>query len=445
MDIQKTFMELTDYTYILGDEHLLLDRLPKNVETDEIGNYFLEIGESETMFCSHLDTAAWKKEKVEFDIFKSTNGDIGIGTDRTTILGADDKAGVVLLLTLIENKVPGLYYFFIGEESGLVGSRGISKRNPEKFKKYKRCIAFDRRDYGSVITRQMGRTCCSSKFADDLIMELGINGMKYKQDPTGVYTDSAVFTELIPECTNLSVGYFHEHSVEEVQNITYLEKLAEAIVGVKWEELSTNRPVDVPWELPLNRKVIRNGDPTFFELENLFYDVDDLMDGVYHMYCINSHQFKPEKEMVYIEDGEDDDSNTTNHTSVYIHDDKSITINDTKYDSFEDFEYDAESYVKGSGIKGSSKLKDNENLSKLGLEFEEDLDVQDFLFDLLNMSHIHKRNYLNVKEVDRVLNARNKKLESFIMWLFQNGNDGKDTYGLTWNEKKNRLELDIED
>ena len=103
MNIQEKFIDLTDYTYCLGDEYLLLPKLPPELQEDVTGNYWMKIGESETMFCCHLDTAAFEKEKVVHDIFQTKKGDTGIGTDGSTLLGADDKAGVVILMNLIEN------------------------------------------------------------------------------------------------------------------------------------------------------------------------------------------------------------------------------------------------------------------------------------------------------------------------------------------------------
>ena len=171
MDILKTFINLTDYTYGFGEESELLPKLPKDLKEDSQGNYYMEIGETESMFCCHLDTAGWEKEKVTHDVFTTKVGDTGVGTSGDTILGADDKAGVVILMNMIEHNIPGLYYFFIGEESGGVGSKGIVRREPSKFEKYKRCVVFDRRDYGSVITKQMGRVCCSGEFGDVLIAQ----------------------------------------------------------------------------------------------------------------------------------------------------------------------------------------------------------------------------------------------------------------------------------
>ena len=51
----------------------------------------------------------------------------------------------------------------------------------------------------------------------------------------------AEFTDIISECTNLSVGYYREHTVSESQDIEHLESLAQACLGVDWENLPTKR------------------------------------------------------------------------------------------------------------------------------------------------------------------------------------------------------------
>ncbi len=47
----------------------------------------------------------------------------------------------------MNEKVPGLYYFFIGEEVGGIGSGKVARdyKNIEYLKEIKRCISFDRR------------------------------------------------------------------------------------------------------------------------------------------------------------------------------------------------------------------------------------------------------------------------------------------------------------
>ena len=232
MNIKKLFLQLTEYTNPYGSEHLLENFFPKGIEEDGFGNYIMKIGDSKTIFTCHMDTACSRREKVNH-VFE---GDF-IKTDGTTILSADDKCGMTIMLYMIYRKVPGVYYFFMGEESGCVGSELAFRRNKEFFLDYSRMISFDRRAYHSVITHQMGQMGCSTEFAQALADELNYHGFGYRPDSTGIYTDSATFIGLIPESTNLSVGYFHEHSHTEKADIKFLENLAKAACLVHWEEL----------------------------------------------------------------------------------------------------------------------------------------------------------------------------------------------------------------
>ena len=241
--ILETFLRLTNKTYPYGTEDGLVENMiacglfPSDLEKDKNGNYFYKIGDSRTVFASHLDTVCREQTSVTHTF----DGDL-IKTDGKTTLGADDKAGVTILLHLMRNKIPGLYYFFIGEEVGCIGS-GLAAKSGDFNGKYDRIISFDRKDLGSVITYQSSSRCCSDTFADALALQLNKSGygLSYKKDDGGVYTDSAEFVDIIPECTNLSVGYYKEHTVNESQNIKHLEKLAEACLKVDWENLPTKR------------------------------------------------------------------------------------------------------------------------------------------------------------------------------------------------------------
>lgn len=242
MNIKETFLRLTSKTYPHGSESELYDLLIDGLEFDEFGNRYIQVGESTCMFTSHLDTATSAKTDVNH-VFE---GSI-IKTDGTSILGADDKAGVTIMFYMIENRVPGLYYFFLGEEVGCVGSKKLStKLNLTKeypFDKINKVISFDRRGYDSVITYQASSRCCSDEFAQSLSDELNRCGLafNYKPDPTGIYTDSAQFTRIYPECTNISVGYKSEHTFSESQDIDHLEELGKACLNIEWEKLPVTR------------------------------------------------------------------------------------------------------------------------------------------------------------------------------------------------------------
>lgn len=238
--IFDTFLRLTSKTVPYGYEakfvfDVMQFLFPEGIQKDKHGNYFYSIGESRTIFASHLDTVS--KDYVNV----VTNIEDGIvRTDGKTTLGADDKAGVTVMLWMIKNRVPGFYYFFIGEEVGCIGS-GLAAKYEDIKGNYDRIISFDRRGTDSVITYQSSGRCCSDSFADSLCEELNKSGMSYKKDDGGVYTDSAEFMDIISECTNISVGYYKEHTTDESQDLNHLEKLAEACVNVNWEDLPVER------------------------------------------------------------------------------------------------------------------------------------------------------------------------------------------------------------
>lgn len=237
MRIKRKFLQLTSWTYPYGTEHTAESYLPDGYKKDENDNYYYVIGDNPTtMFACHIDTSCSDQVRVNH-VF---DGNI-IRTDKKSILGADDKAGMTVVLYMIERKIPGLYYFFVGEEVGCVGSSAASKK--WNFPNIKKCISFDRRGTTSVITHQLYGRCCSDEFAKELSSQL--NGAGYslhlEPDDTGIMTDSAQFTEIIPECTNISVGYYKEHTVDEHQDIDFLSKLCLSVVKIDWENLPVKR------------------------------------------------------------------------------------------------------------------------------------------------------------------------------------------------------------
>jgi hypothetical protein len=62
-------------------------------------------------------------------------------------------------------------------------------------------------------------------------------------DDGGIFTDTANYTHLIPECTNVACGYDGAHTSAEYLDVEYLVKLASALIAVDWETLPTVRDV----------------------------------------------------------------------------------------------------------------------------------------------------------------------------------------------------------
>jgi hypothetical protein len=246
-EFKELFLKLTEWTIPFGEESRLEKYLPSGYKKDSIGNYYYEIGNSETLFTTHLDTYSAKLEKVNHVIDK--NDPYKIGTDGKTILGGDNKLGCSILIGMIKNNIPGTYYFFLGEEpilsGGLYGSKNALESNTDFFTKFKRCISFDRRAYGSIVVRQMGRMCCSPDFAKAIAEEFDIRGIKWDSEGGyGYYTDTAVFMDVIPECTNLSAGGFNEHYNSEWVDLNYTYQVYQAALEMDWETLPVIREVE---------------------------------------------------------------------------------------------------------------------------------------------------------------------------------------------------------
>lgn len=230
--LKRSHGSLTEATYVAS----LAKRLGPTM-IDGAGNLHFDRREdhSRTLFVAHTDTVS-KGEGANPII---VDGDWWCSGPGST-LGSDDGAGIALLLHLMRNKVPGYFLFCRGEEVGGAGSSYVAQEHGDLLEQFDRAIAFDRKGVSSVITHQ-GSRCCSDKFGEALANALSNDELLYATDPTGVFTDTANFTEHVSECTNVSCGYTQEHSDKERLNVKHLKMLAAQIIKVDWEALPVVR------------------------------------------------------------------------------------------------------------------------------------------------------------------------------------------------------------
>lgn len=218
-----------------------IDVLP-NVYSDGYGNRILRVGtDNTTMFSCHTDTVHRTAGRQK-PLYDKVRGEIFI--NGTECLGADDGAGIIIMIHLINAGINGLYVFHREEEIGGKGSSYIQKETPELLDGIERCIAFDRKGADSIITHQGMERCCSDKFTEEFAQELmkGNNSdIVFFPDDTGSFTDSANYTQLVPECTNLSCGYSAEHTNAEILDVVFLKKLIESLIQVKFDDLISDR------------------------------------------------------------------------------------------------------------------------------------------------------------------------------------------------------------
>lgn len=216
--------------------HLYLDQLP-GVYRDRVGNRIGQIGEAPTvMWCSHTDTV----HKADgFQRLAWGAGKLSLHPDeKANCLGADCTVGVWLMRQMYLMKVPGLYVWHACEEQGGIGSDHIATKTPELLANIQYAIALDRKGYTSVITHQWQGRTASDTFAKALCLQLGA---EWQPDSHGTFTDSANYADLVPECTNISVGYEAQHTEWETLDTTHAGELLGLLSSLNFDELPAAR------------------------------------------------------------------------------------------------------------------------------------------------------------------------------------------------------------
>ena len=201
---------------------------------DEHGNYVLTIGNKPRVsFMAHYDTV--HREHGFQSVIVDT---CGVATSDSNCLGADDTTGVWILLGMIKHGVEGTYVIHAAEEVGCVGSEALVKSNPPWLEHTDAAISFDRYGTDSIITHQANGRTCSDEFAHSLAEVLQL---PMRADSWGTYTDSNEYSAVIPECTNVSVGYDHQHTSREYQDLYFAESLLESVCMAQWHRLLISR------------------------------------------------------------------------------------------------------------------------------------------------------------------------------------------------------------
>ena len=206
-----------------------------NAPNGETLAYVIEVKglNPKTLFSCHVDTVHSRAEPSP--ILQKVIHDKASGLfykDDGEPLGADDAAGIWIMLGMIDAGVAGTYIFHRGEEVGGVGSRGMVEHHKDFLSGFDYAIAFDRRGTSDIITTQGCGRCCSDEFAHALAGALNrVEALfTYRPDDTGIFTDTANYRRIIPECTNVSVGYENEHSKEEMLDAWHVEQLRDALI-----------------------------------------------------------------------------------------------------------------------------------------------------------------------------------------------------------------------
>lgn len=179
-------------------------------------------------FTSHYDTV--HRNFTDNAIYIDDSGIIFTDQSKAgTPLGADDASGIFAMIELIKSDIAGCYLFFSDEEIGGVGSNNF---NLDMLPcELEIMISLDRANYNDVVIMQSFEKGASEQFGQWIADSLNSldNSFNYQLSYDGVFTDSANFHGIIPECINLSIGYFKQHTKYETLDYSFLCSLIDAL------------------------------------------------------------------------------------------------------------------------------------------------------------------------------------------------------------------------
>lgn len=191
------------------------------VRQDALGNLYVTKGAADSYpcLCAHMDQVQRLHPK-DFTCIDADGVIFGYSPKMRAQcgLGADDKNGIFIALSCLEEYDVLKCAFFVGEEIGCVGSSGA---DAEFFSDCRYCIQIDRRGSSDMVTRISMDALCS----DDFVAATDCEAWGYATCH-GFMTDVEALRELgvTASCVNLSCGYYEPHTDHEFTVKADLEK-----------------------------------------------------------------------------------------------------------------------------------------------------------------------------------------------------------------------------
>lgn len=226
----KSLYKINSPSYREGDMiKFIISYIKKNfkgisIKKDTLNNLYItkgELNENEFYPCliAHMDEVHDTNKNKE--IVEINNFIFGFDTltgERCGI-GADDKNGIYIALTLLKYIPKMKIIFTIGEEVGLVGA---TKADITFFDNVGYLMQCDRRGYTDLITRTNGIDVTSDDFIYDTF---GICEEYGYSENTGTCTDvgEIIGRGVAVSGCNISCGYWNEHTDNELCYLPALE------------------------------------------------------------------------------------------------------------------------------------------------------------------------------------------------------------------------------
>lgn len=236
--MKKEVMELLNIVSPSGKEQKVVNYLKPRLEQlcdkvwlDSYGNLLAEKvvgnGEGATIILSaHMDSVnRYEKGRKVVEL----NGTI---SSTKGILGADDKAGLAIILAVLRNIELTSFQgkikvaFSREEEIGCVGSNKIDEG---WIKESNLAIVVDRRGNSDVVVGTFGQAFCSNEVGRFFENCSAILDMDWKAVEGGI-SDAVTFSGLGVNSVNLSAGYRNEHTDKEYLVLEDMRKTVNLIL-----------------------------------------------------------------------------------------------------------------------------------------------------------------------------------------------------------------------
>lgn len=192
-----------------GLRKVILRFLRKHYDSDRIHigqKYIMALGDIPVALAAHMDT-----------VFKELPKTFFYDQEKTTMwspdgMGADDRAGIYAIITIIQSGYRPTVIFTTEEECGGLGAAALVTDFPSAPTDLKYVIQLDRR----------GANDCVFYDCDNIEFVSYVESFGFKEE-YGSFTDISTICPVWGIAgVNLSVGYYNEHSFNEILNIAYL-------------------------------------------------------------------------------------------------------------------------------------------------------------------------------------------------------------------------------
>lgn len=219
-DIQlliKLFKMTVDELHVFCRENLCKYYGQERI-VEKNGSYLVAVGSSVGLV-AHLDTSG---DRYPTEVVYNKKHITAIDS----ILGADDRVGVFIVLKMLELGYKPTIIFTHGEEKGALGARDFVSEYSDIGVNY--LIQLDRRGDGVVFYDNNNQ-----EFIDYIL------SFRDKEE-FGSFSDISI---LCPNCNvsgcNLGVGYFNEHSHSEYQDLNILADTIQVVKNLLDDEVNS--------------------------------------------------------------------------------------------------------------------------------------------------------------------------------------------------------------